>query len=338
MSELRFKVTGVGKSAPARVVPSEEIDSKLGLPSGWIEKRTGIAERRYAADSDTASSLGTEAGRQALERAGLEASDLDLIVVATGTPDYLFPPTAALVQQQLGAGEVGAFDLEAACAGFVYGLLSAGSLISTGTARSALVIGVDLPTKLLNPDDAATVAVFGDGCGAAVLQSHPEGDLVGARFGSDGSRPEDIYVHGGGSKTPRALDDEVFPHIRMKGREVYRYAVRAMTRIGEEAGASEHDLVIMHQANRRIVDECASVLGLRDDQIFTNVDRYGNTSAASVAIALCEAWEQGRLQEGTRLLLIGFGAGYTWSTLSLVWSAPGLDEQPSRQAVSVEVG
>lgn len=332
MPGMHSKITGVGKAVPSRVVATSEIDSRLGLPSGWIEKRTGIRERRYADEGDTASTLGIAAGRQALGRAGRGAADLDLIVVATGTPDYLFPPTAGIIQEGLGAGTVGAFDIEAACAGFVYALVSAGALISAGASRCALVVGVDLPTKLLDPTDAATMAVFGDGCGAAIVEADPRGTPLDVGMGSDGSHPEDVFVFGGGSKHPHPDGDHVFPRIQMNGREVYRNAVKAMSRIGREAGAASCDLLIMHQANQRIIDECAAAMDLRDDQVFSNVDRYGNTSAGSVSIALCEAWEQGRLHPGDRVLLIGFGAGYTWSTLGFTWTIPA----PSRKPTEVE--
>lgn len=328
MSGMRFRITGLGKAAPKRIVDSALVEQQLGLPEGWIRRRTGIAQRHHADENETAATLSLDAGRMALQRAGLGAEELDLIVVATGTPDYLFPPTATLVADQLGAGAVGAFDIEAACAGFVYALVSAGSLLSTGAAKRALVLGVDLPSKLLDPADAATVAVFGDGCGAAVIEATDEGAPVAVKLGSDGSHPEDIFVHGGGSKHPRPRNDEVFPRIVMKGREVYKYAVRAMSRIGSEAQAADHDLVIMHQANKRILDECAAAIGLTPDQIYSNVERYGNTSAGSVAIALCEAWEEEKLDPGDRLLLVGFGAGYTWATASIPWTL----ERPRRSA------
>ena len=330
------KIIGLGKALPSRVVLNSEIETRLGLKEGWIESRTGIRERRVASPEDSASSLGLEAARRALESSGTDPAGIDTVIVATCTPDYVFPPCATIIQNALGIPtSAGAFDLSAACSGFVYALAVAAGLASAGTARKILIVGVDLLTRHLNLDDPVTAPLFGDGAGAVVLEADENAAPIRFEMGSDGSGAEQVIVPGSGSR----LASEPGPDaggplacIRMTGRDVYRNAVRTMTAQGSRLGAEGFDLLVAHQANRRILDECAAQLGIDSEKVFINIEKYGNTSAGSVPIALCEAWEQGRLGPGDRLLLLAFGAGFTWGGALMRWT---LAKPPAADAAAL---
>lgn len=323
MAETRVAIAGVGKCVPERVVGNRELAEVLSVDPAWIESRTGIRERRYAAVGESASDLAIPAAVQALHRSGRSAAEVGHVIVATCTPDYLFPPTACIVQRELGATGVAAFDVNAACSGFL-AALSVGASLLAGTGKVAVVVGVDLLSRHVDVTDPRTACLFGDGAAAVVLERDETAPPSRFELYSDGSGEKQVYIPGGGSRRPNLFDDgaERTDCIKMAGREVYRNAVRRMTEVGADFGASDFDLVIPHQANRRILDECAVLLGLSPDRLFSNIDRYGNTSAASIPLATCEAWESGRLTPGDRLLLLSFGAGLTWGGAALPWTLP----------------
>lgn len=329
----RITITGSGMAVPERVVPNSEIAGRLGHDANWIEDRTGIRERRFAAPGDSASSLGLEASKGAIASAGIDPATIDAVIVATSTPDYLFPPTAVLIQDALGIPSPAAFDLEAACSGYTYGFAIATGLIAAGAVKRALIVGVDLLSRHIDLEDSVTAPLFGDGAGATIVEARPETDPVVLRLGSDGSHVDEVLIPGGGSKLPPAdMAIERNAHcIHMTGREVYRQAVRTMTRVAKDLGVKECDLLIAHQANRRILVDCAQILGLEDQQVFMNIERYGNTSAASVPIAIYEAWHAGRMSPGDRIALLGFGAGYTWAGASLTWVLPKVENPDSSE-------
>lgn len=334
MERTGIVVGGVGKAVPDRVVSNEEIAERLGVSPEWIEVRTGIRERRFADPGESASSLGVAAARRAIQTGG-PGEDIDAVIVATSTPDYPFPPTATIVQHALRIEAAAAFDVGAACAGFLYGLAASAGLIAVGFARRVLLIGVDLLSRHVNLDDPTTAPLFGDGAAAVILESAQGGPPLVMSMGSDGSGETDVCIPGGGSRTPTGRDTfmEGLHFVRMSGREVYRQAVRIMTRLGVELGAEACDLVVAHQANRRILAEVAGQLDVPHEKFFVNIERYGNTSAASIPLALTEAWEQGRLSPEDRVMLLGLGAGYTWGGAVFTWTLPLADGEPSKESL-----
>lgn len=325
---MRVAITGVGKAVPDRVVPNSELAPRMGVDAQWIEARTGILERRYAGDTQSSASLGTQAACAALAVSGVRPEDLSLVIVATCTPDYLLPATASIIQDSIGAGRAGAFDLGAACSGFVYGLSVAAGMIGSKAAERVLIVGVDLLSRHLDLDDPMTAPLFGDAAAAVVLEACPGAEPLRFELGSDGGGLKQVLIPGGGSRLPDTglPFDPACLTIHMSGREVFRNAVRVMSELGTRFGKDSFDLVVAHQANRRILDECAAQMGVDREKFFMNIQQYGNTSAASIPLALCEAWESGRLQPGSRLLMLAFGAGYTWGAAALRWTlAPPAD-------------
>lgn len=327
--KIRAVVEGVGYAVPDRILTNADLEKMVDTTSEWIEQRTGIRERRIATDDEAASTFAIRSGEKALAAAGLSAEELDLIVVATVTGDMPFPSTACLVHRGLGATRAGAFDVAAACAGFIHGLAIAGALIETGRIRTALVVGVDVLTKFTDFTDRSTCVLFGDGAGAAVLRGRTDTDrgLIGTVLAADGTGSHHIEMPAGGSRHPvaRALADGVRPYLSMNGAEVYRFAVNAMgdacCRVLEQAGmsAQDVDLFVPHQANLRIIESAAKRLGLPSEKVFVNVDRYGNTSGGSIPIGLAEAVESGRLRPGDVVLTVGFGAGLVWGANLIRW-------------------
>ncbi len=324
-------IAGVGAYVPERVLTNADLEAMVDTSDEWIVTRTGISERRIAADDEAASDLALPAARQALEHAGVDAEELDLIIVATATPDMLFPATAALVADALGARKAAAYDLLAGCTGFVYALSQAYGQVATGLSRRALVIGSEALSKITNWQDRSTCILFGDGAGAAVVQPVSAGGIAGVELGADGSGGLDLCVPAGGSRRPmsaEAMADEA-QFIRMNGAEVFRFATRVMVSSAEEllaacgASINDVDLYVPHQANRRIVDHAVKNLGLDPDKVLMNIDRYGNTSSASIPICLAEAQSAGRLEEGTRVLMSAVGAGLTWGSVFMTWSNGG---------------
>lgn len=324
-------VVGWGKYVPQRVLKNGELSQLVDTSDEWIRTRTGIHERRLAEDGETTASMALQASREALEVAQLNPSQIELIVVATVTPDYPFPSTACLIQDMLGADRAAAFDLSAGCTGFIYGLSIAADLLSSGTYRTALVIGAETLSNIIDWTDRSTCVLFGDGAGAVVLQSgENEGGVLASSLGSDGSGGDLLWLPAGGSRIPtsqRTLDERLH-FIHMKGREVFRFAVKVMhdatCDVLEKTGYALDDLTLLipHQANQRIIDAAARSLNLPLDMVYSNVAWYGNTSAASIPIALSEAVEKGRIQTGDLVVCVGFGAGLTWGAAAIRWTRP----------------
>lgn len=321
----------VGSALPSRVVSNDELDRHLGTPDGWIEERTGISERRIASPEDSTASLGTRAAAEALHRAGLTGGDIDLIICATVTPDHRFPASACAIQHALGS-KATAYDLNAACSGFLVALSHAHNAIAVGGAGRALVIGAETLSRITDRDDAHTSILFGDGAGAAILEAAPGDPQVGPfTLYTDGGRPQLLYV------------DPDTDTIHMQGREVYRAAVGGMARAVREtlvrAGLStdDIDLVIAHQANERILAAVASRIGLPTSKMFTNIRRYGNTSAASIPIALADAYTSGRLRENDTIVLAAFGAGFVFGAALVEWAIPAQVGEPAAGMVTAGV-
>lgn len=306
-------ITGWGKAVPAQIVTNEELAARMGVDENWITQRTGISARRVA-DTETTTTLATAAARAALQMAHLPATRLDAIIVATVTPDMGVPATASLVQHELGASRAGAYDLNAGCSGFVYALAQATALVDSQTASKVLVIGADLLSRITNMADPKTAPLFGDGAGAVVVEN-VEGPTRFGPFvlGSDGSQPELLYL------------EKETGCLSMQGREVYRRAVDAMSTAVEAACAKARcslddiDLFVMHQANARILDAVRMRVGLSEEKVYSNIASLGNTSAASVPLALSEAASSGRLSDGDLVMLGAFGAGFTWAAGTVRW-------------------
>jgi 3-oxoacyl-[acyl-carrier-protein] synthase-3 len=324
-------ITGWGYHVPTRVLTNHELEGMVGTTDEWIVERTGIRERRIVADGETTSSMATQAARQALERAGIAGRDLDTIIVGTTTPDYLLPTAAALVQEQLGAHRAGIFDIGAACAGFIYGLAVARGLIAAGTARRVLVIGAETISRYIDWTDRNTCVLFGDGAGAVIVEASTTGDGIRSTvLHGDGSKRAHLTVLGGGSKHPptEASVRDRLHYIRMEGNEVFKLAVPSMASAAEEALAlaglrcEDVDLLVPHQANLRIIDAVAKRLRLDRAKVFVNIEKYGNTSAASIPIALSEAVAEGRVRQGDHLVFAAFGGGMTWGAAVVEWTAP----------------
>jgi 3-oxoacyl-[acyl-carrier-protein] synthase III len=329
----RARVAGWGKYVPANVVTNRDLSETLDTSDEWIRSRTGIAERRVAGSDEATASMATIAGRNALAVANVAAEDVDCVLVATCTPDYSMPATANLVQAGLGATRAGACDINAACSGFVYALALGDSCIRAGLFRTVLVIGAETFSRIVDWNDRATCVLFGDGAGALVLRATDEDyGLLATTVGSDGSRADLLLVPGGGSRMPASAStiEDRLHMVRMDGREVFRFAVGVLPRITEQVIAAagwtldDVDLFVAHQANVRIIQSAARSLGLPDEKVYVNVHRYGNTSAASIPIALCEAYEEGRLHDGSAVVLAGFGSGLSWAASALRWGpTPG---------------
>ena len=322
-------IIGVGMSVPDRVLTNADLTGIVETTDEWIVSRTGIKERRITDETTVSSDLGTEAALRAIENAGLNPSDIDLVICATATGDYIWPSTACIIQNRIGARHAGAFDLSAACSGFCYGVATAAGFIQSGALQNVLVVGVDTLTKQVNWEDRSTCILFGDGAGAAVISACPVGEgVLSSVLGADGSGLESIWLPAGGIKTPLTQSgiDQKLNRISMKGSDVYKFALRLIPEVIEEtlrkAGLTpaDIDLLVMHQANLRIINAVAERLGVSEAKVFVNVDRYGNTSAASVPIALSEALSQGRIKRGDVIATVGFGAGLTWGANVIRWS------------------
>jgi 3-oxoacyl-[acyl-carrier-protein] synthase-3 len=322
-------ITGTGSYLPEKVLTNADLQRMVDTSDEWIVERTGIKERRIAGDDEATSDLAIKAGREALENAGIKAEDLDLIIVATVTPDMAFPATACFVQKALGAPKATCFDVSAACSGFLYGMELARQFIATGSAEKALVIGADKLSAIIDWTDRNTCVLFGDGAGAAVLQPAGEGtgEILSAYSGSNGTLDEILNVPGGGSRSPLTADNigQKTNTMKMAGREVYRHAVQTMMAAAKEAIArasltpDDIECFIPHQANLRIIETIADKLHVPMDRFFVNLTAYGNTSAAAVAIALDEAQRTGRIKRGDHILMVVFGGGLTWASSVVRW-------------------
>jgi 3-oxoacyl-[acyl-carrier-protein] synthase-3 len=321
-------IAGVGSYVPAKVLTNHDLEKMVETSDDWITSRTGIKARRIAAENEFTSDMAAEAARRAMKMAGITAAQIDLIIVATITPDMVFPSTAALVQHKLGASKAAAFDLEAACSGFIYAMEVGQQFITSQTYDTVLVIGAEKLSSIVDWKDRNTCVLFGDGAGAAILRNRPNSHgLLTAVMGADGGKADLLFMPGGGSRcpaTPASVDSRMH-YLRMEGKETFKHAVQAMLSAGTEVmRRCEIDItkikcVIPHQANRRIIDAVGERLGAHPDQIFMNLDRYGNTSAASVAIALDEAVNSGKIARGDLILIVVFGAGLTWGAAVIEW-------------------
>jgi 3-oxoacyl-[acyl-carrier-protein] synthase-3 len=324
-------IVGWGKYVPQRVLSNDDLSRTLDTTDEWIRTRTGIRERHIADDGETTASMSVQAARRALEVARLNPAQLGLIIVATITPDYIFPATASLVQDMIGANHAAAFDLSAGCTGFIYGLNVATHLLSSGAYQNALVIGAETLSRIVDWSDRATCVLFGDGAGAVVLQTGKEnGGVLATTLGSDGSGADVLQLPAGGSRIPASHQsvEQGMHFIQMQGREVFRFAVKeipaATCEVLEKAGLSIDDLslLIPHQANQRIIDAATQFLDLSPDAVYKNLEKYGNTSSASIPIALSEAAEEGFIQSGDVVVCVGFGAGLTWGATAIRWTRP----------------
>jgi 3-oxoacyl-[acyl-carrier-protein] synthase III len=322
---IRSVVRGVGAALPKRRMTNAEISQIVDTTDEWIVERTGIHARHIASDTELTSDLGAAAAKQALVRAGIDPLDIDLIICATATPDRTFPATAVKIQAMLGVSKGAAFDVQAVCSGFVYAMTLADSLLRTGQATRALVIGAETFSRILDWTDRGTCVLFGDGAGAVVLEAVPQNGgrddrgVLATRIRSDGRYEDLLYVDGGPGST------KTVGQLRMNGREVFRHAVQKISGVMEEVlvlsgyAADEIDLFVPHQANRRILDGVAKKLGVSPDKIVMTLDQHGNTSAASIPLALNTAFEQHRVKEGDLIMLEAMGGGFTWGAVLLRW-------------------
>jgi len=326
---VNVRITGTGSSLPGKILTNADLEQMVDTSDEWITTRTGIKERRIAVEGEYTSTFAAEAGHHALAMAGVQADELDFIILSTVTPDFPFPSTACIVQDLLGATNATAFDLSAACSGFIFGLSVAEKYLRSGAARKILVIGSETLTRIVDWQDRNTCVLFGDGAGAVVLEASDGGhSLLSTHTFSNGKFWNLLYQPGSGSRNPatdpRTFDERLI-YIAMEGNEVYKHAVRSM----EEAAVAALDankltqadiaLLIPHQANRRIIDTTAKRLGIDPDRLFTNLQQYGNTSSASIPIALDEANRQGVLKSGDKALLVAFGGGFAYGSALVEW-------------------
>ncbi|ODN71341.1 beta-ketoacyl-ACP synthase III [Methylobrevis pamukkalensis] len=325
MNSLKTVVLGTGSYLPERVVTNDDLSKIVETSDEWIVQRTGIRERHIAAEGETTGDLAVAAAMQAMEAAGVTAADIDLVILATSTPDNTFPSTATQVQARLGITRGAAFDLQAVCSGFVYALTTADSMLQTGVATRALVIGSETFSRIVDWTDRTTCVLFGDGAGAFVVEARADADnpegrgVVSCHLRSDGRHKDKLYVDGGPSSTGTV------GHLRMEGREVYKFAVAAVTDVIEDAfaatgeSAETIDWFVPHQANRRIIEGSARKLGIAPEKTVLTVDRHGNTSAASIPLAVDTAVRDGRIREGHMVLLEAMGGGFTWGAVLVRW-------------------
>ncbi len=325
MAVIRSVIRGVGAHLPKRIMTNDDISKLVDTTDEWIRERTGIRQRHIAGDDELTSDLGAAAAKQALVRAGIDPVDIDLIVCATATPDRTFPATAVRIQQMLGVTKGAAFDVQAVCSGFVFAMTIADNFLKTGQFRRAIVIGAETFSRILDWTDRGTCVLFGDGAGAVVLEAQPQHNgrddrgILSTRIRSDGRFEDLLYVDGGPGST------KTVGHLRMNGREVFRHAVQKISGVIEETlvatgyAADEIDLYVPHQANQRILDGIAKKLGVDPAKIVMTLDKHGNTSAASIPLALNQAFEDHRIKEGSLVLMEAMGGGFTWGAVLVRW-------------------
>jgi 3-oxoacyl-[acyl-carrier-protein] synthase-3 len=315
-------ITGLGVHVPDRVVSNDELSRHVETSDEWIRERTGIRERRMAAQEEALSDVSLPAARQALEQAGSDGADVDLLIVATVTPDMAFPSTAALLADELGATQAAAYDLSAGCTGFVYALAQAYGMVGAGLSRRALVVGGDLLSRILDWSDRSTLVLFGDGAGAVVLEPAGDPGFLGFELGADGGGGESLWLPGSGSR----VFEEPDRYVKMNGREVFKFATRVLVQSANDVlercrvSVDDVDVYVPHQANVRIIDHAAKKLGFPQEKVVINVDRYGNTSSGSIPLALADAAADGRLRAGQLVLMTGMGAGLTWGSALMRWT------------------
>jgi 3-oxoacyl-[acyl-carrier-protein] synthase-3 len=321
----RIGITGLGTHVPERVLTNDELAAMVDTTDEWIQERTGIRERRVAAEHEALTDIALPAAREALADAGVDGSEIDLLICATVTPDMMFPTSSALMAETLGAGKAAAYDLLAGCTGFVYALAQAYGMLACGLSRRALVIGGDVLSKILDWEDRSTLVLFGDGAGAVVLETVDRGGFLGFELGADGGGGKHLWLPGSGS---RKFENPA-GYVKMNGREVFKFATRIMVysaaQILSECGKTvdDVDVYIPHQANKRIIDYAADKLGIPKSKTVVNVDKFGNTSSGSIPLALADARVEGRLQEGALVLMTGMGAGLTWGSALIEWTTNG---------------
>lgn len=324
---LAVRITGVGCALPAQTLTNQDLERLVETSDEWIVERSGIHERRIAGPLETSSTLGAEAARRAIASAALTPADIDLVITATSTPDGMFPATATHIQHAIGAHGAASFDVNAACAGFLMALATGAQFVHAGSARHVLVVGAEVMSRIIDWSDRTTCVLFGDGAGAVVLEAAPAGEPGGFHAfvaHSDGAQAKLLYANGPASARPHGVIEEA--RLVMDGRAIFRRAVEDMARASQdalsEAGLRVEDiaLCVPHQANARIIGAVARALGLPEERVFVNLERYGNTSSATIPIALTEATVAGRLHAGDEILLTAFGGGLTWGALALQWS------------------
>lgn len=325
-------ISGVGSYVPEKTLTNFDLSKMVETSDEWIVERTGIRERRIADESMATSDMSTLAAEKALKDANVKAEDIDLIIVATITPDYIFPSTACIVQKNIGATKAAAFDINAGCSGFVYGLVTGANFIQSGAYKKVLVIGGENLSKAVNWEDRNTCILFGDGAGACVLERCEEGfGILSFELGSDGTGSDVLLQPAGGSRMPATKEtvEKKLHSIQMDGKEVFKFAVRIMEKASmsalEKANLSLEDLdfLVPHQANTRIIDAAAKKLNLSQDNIYVNLNKYGNMSAASIPVALDEALDEKKINKGDKVLFVGFGAGLTWASMVIKWNREG---------------
>jgi 3-oxoacyl-[acyl-carrier-protein] synthase III len=320
---LQVSITGLGCNTPKRVVTNDELAQYVETSDEWIRERTGIRERRMAAKEEALSDVALPACLTALEQAGVDGKDIDLLIVATVTPDMAFPSTGAILADRLGAADAAAYDLSAGCTGFPYALAQAYGMLAGGLAKRALVVGGDLLSRILDWEDRSTLVLFGDGAGAVVMEPVPKQGFLGFELGADGGGGASLWLPGSGSR----IFEDPDRFVKMNGREVFKFATRILVQsaqaVLDRCGVSidEVDLYVPHQANLRIIDHATKKLGVPSERVVVNVDRYGNTSSGSIPLALADAAADGRLQPGKLVLMTGMGAGLTWGSALIRWTA-----------------
>jgi 3-oxoacyl-[acyl-carrier-protein] synthase III len=323
------KIVGVGHYAPARIVTNHDLEAWLDTSDDWITTRTGMKRRHWASEQEATSDLATAAASAALVHAGLQPQEIDCFIVATVTPDYYFPATACLVATKLGVTDKPAFDIGIACSGFIYGLTVASGLIRSGVYNRIMLIGAETLSKILDKTDRATAILFGDGAGAVILERSAQDSFLASELGADGSRPELLYAQGSGAKRPldHAALDEKLHLIHMQGRETFKLAVQRMVEATDsvlrKADLAKADVtyLVPHQANRRIIDAMARYLNLADEKVIVNIAEYGNTSAASIPMALSETVRAGLIRPGDLIVFVAFGGGLSWGAVAWRWVA-----------------
>ncbi len=326
-----ISITGLGCRVPERVLTNDELSTMMDTNDEWIRERTGIRERRIAAPDEALSDLCLPACRDALEQAAVRPEEIDLIIVATVTPDMIFPSTGAILADQLGAADAGAYDLSAGCTGFMYAVAQGYGMLAGGLAQKALIVGGDVLSRILDWSDRSTAVLFGDGAGAVVLERVPRGGFLGFELGADGSGGPQLYVPAGGSRSPASEETVAgrMHFVKMNGREVFRFATRVLVSSAQavlaECGRSieDVDVYVPHQANVRIIEHARQKLGIPEEKTVIDVDRYGNTSSGSIPLALADATANGRLRPGQLVLMTGMGAGLTWGSGLIEWTAGG---------------
>jgi 3-oxoacyl-[acyl-carrier-protein] synthase III len=318
----KIGITGLGVNVPAKVVTNDDLAKFVDTSDEWIIERTGIRERRFATQDEALTDIARPACLQALERAGVDASSIDLVLCATVTPDMMFPTSSAILADQLGMPDAAAYDLLAGCTGFVYAIAQAYGMLASGLSRRALVVGGDVLSKILDFEDRSTRVLFGDGAGAVVMEPVEKGGFLGFELGADGGGGESLWLPGSGS---RHFEDPA-SFVKMNGREVYKFATRVLVSSAEklldEVGMTvdDIDVYVPHQANIRIIDHAAKKLGFPPEKVVVNVQKYGNTSSGSIPLALADAAADGRLRPGSKVLMTGMGAGLTWGSGLIEWT------------------